>query len=126
MTQVCPILLLLIRSRSCLSSGALLPCFSMGSQSIRASEQGLFLVLVACTTTMWNRVSLVMGPSAWNSLPLELHCFSKTLSFLFFSHLKTITAFPKRYLFCFFLTLRLSFLAMLEFGAPLSSFDMNE
>src|SRR5688572_17413176 len=77
---------------------------AMGSRSLRSSEQGLLLVPFAITSTMQNRafsvVDQVPRPGmAWN--------------FAFFLA-------PS--LLCSFLTLKLFFLAVLESGAPLSSF----
>lgn len=61
-----------------------------GSRSLRSSAQGLLLVPFARTSTAQNRAFSVVGPSTWNSLPLELRLFPRTLSPLLFSHLKTV------------------------------------
>ena len=39
---------------------------------------------------MQSRVSLVMGPTVWNDLPLELHLLPITRSDPFYNHLKTV------------------------------------
>src|SRR6218665_1390535 len=77
------------------------PLFSAtSSRSLRSSQQGLLLVLIAHTSTKESRVLFVEGPSTWNGLPSKLCIFPSALSPVFF------------------LTLRLLCLVMLELWAP--------
>ena len=75
-----------------------------GSRSLRSSEQGLLLVPFARTSTRQNRAFSVVGPRPG------------------MASLWSFASFPGPSLLCSFLTLRLFFLAVLELGAPLSSF----
>jgi len=74
-----------------------------GRRSLRSTEQGLLLVPFAHTATMQNRAFSVVGPSLWNGLSLALRLFHRIVSNSFYTRLK------------------LSFLAVLESGALLSS-----
>src|SRR6218665_1356382 len=74
-----------------------------GRRSLRSTEQGFLLVPFALTAIMQNRAFSVVGPSLWNGLSLALRLFPRIVSNSFYAHLK------------------LSFLAILESGALMSS-----
>src|SRR6218665_1713741 len=67
-------------------------CPSLTSRSIRhlrLAVQGLFHVPFARTSTMQSRAFSVVGPLAWNGLPLALRSLPRVFSQKFRQHLQT-------------------------------------
>src|SRR6218665_1931494 len=64
------------------------PLSAMSYQSLRSSQQGLFVPFAHTSTKQIPALSVV-GPSTWSGLPSELRIFNRTLSPVFFSHLET-------------------------------------
>jgi len=54
-----------------------------GCRSLRCTEERVFVVPFACTTTTQNHAFSVVGPSLWNGLSLALHFFPRSSLTLF-------------------------------------------
>src|SRR6218665_859020 len=61
-----------------------------GCRSLPSSEEGLFFVPFARTSTTQARAFSVVGPSVWNGLPLSQRLLPRILSDTFYSSLKTL------------------------------------
>ena len=67
----------------------ILTSYCTGRKSLRSTSRGDFLVPHAHTAIKQHSAFSIVGPSAWNSLPSELHSLQSDLSSSFYKLLKT-------------------------------------